>query len=68
MAAIVNDRDVLLQAASPRILPVTLPINVQVPLPNLQPGQLPGTVIVQSSSVAGLGALALQNTVNGEPV
>lgn len=35
MATIVNARDMLLQAASPRVIPVTLPPNVSVPPENV---------------------------------
>ena len=48
MAAIVNYRDLLLEATDPRILPVTLPPNVTVPV----------------DSVDGLGDLATQDTVD----
>lgn len=46
MATIINQRDVILQATSPRILPVTLPGNVTVPPGNLGGGTLPGGVTV----------------------
>jgi hypothetical protein len=48
MAAVVNYRDILLEATDPRILPVTLPPNVTVPV----------------DSVPGLGDLAGQDTVD----
>lgn len=56
MATIVNDRDVLLQAASPRIMPTTLPGNVTVPPGQLGNGQLPGGVTVPPGNL-GSGAL-----------
>lgn len=48
MSAIVNARDVLLQAAATRLDAVSIPVNVIVP----------------NAQVAGLGALATQNAVN----
>lgn len=56
MATIVNDRDVLLQAASPRVMPTTLPGNVTVPPGQLGNGQLPGGVTVPPGNL-GSGAL-----------
>lgn len=52
MAAIVNDRDVLLQAASPRVLGYTTPGNETVPPSNLGNGNLPGGVGVPLGNLA----------------
>ena len=48
MATIVNARDVILQAASPRVSPASLPSNITIP----------------KAQVTGLGTLAGQNSVN----
>ena len=48
MATVVNTRDVLLLAASPRILTISLPTNITVP----------------NTQVSGLGSLSTQNTVS----
>ncbi|MGT2453797.1 hypothetical protein ACU4GI_11050 [Cupriavidus basilensis] len=53
MAAIVNDRDQLLQATSPRLLPVTIGGNVTVPPDRLGNGSLPGGVTVPPGSLSG---------------
>lgn len=65
MATIVNARDVILQAASPRVAAVTLPSNVTVPNTQVSGlGSLATKNTVVSSDVSGLGALATQNVVN----
>lgn len=66
MSAIVNARDALLQAASPRVEAVNLPSNINVP--NLQVLGLGALALLNAVSattqVTGLGDLATQNTIN----
>lgn len=68
MATIVNERDLILQATSPRILPVTLPGNITVPPGNLGSGTLPGGVTVPPGNLgngnlpSGVTVPALQVT------
>lgn len=65
MATIVNARDVLLQAASPRVVPMSLPPNVTVPNGQvLGLGELALLDAISTSKVSGLGALATQNVID----
>lgn len=65
MATIVNPRDVILQATSPRILPVTLPSNVTLPAAQVSGlGTLATKSSVAPSDISGLGALAVKNKVD----
>ena len=65
MATIVNARDVILQATSPRILPVTLPSNVTLPAAQVSGlGTLATKSSVAPSDISGLGALAVKNKVD----
>lgn len=65
MATIVNTRDVILQAASPRVLTVTLPSNVTLPSAQVTGlGTLATKSSVSISEVSGLGALAVKNKVD----
>lgn len=65
MATIVNARDVLLQAASPRVVPMSLPPNVTVPNGQvLGLGELALLDAISTSKVSGLGALATQDVID----
>lgn len=65
MAAIVNDRDVLLQAAPVRILPVSLPDNISIDVDNvLGAGALAKLDFVDAETqVTNLGDLAYADTI-----
>jgi len=62
MSAIVNDRDLILQAATIRVEAVALPPNVIVKPGQLGPGMLPAGVLTPTG--VPFGQLAGQNSVN----
>ena len=64
MSAVVNDRDVILQAAGVRLLPVTLPDNIIIPALKAVELKAPSlTFQVATSGVASPAAIALTATL-----